>query len=72
MAYPSTVRAIEDELARLAADHPDICTRTVAPNRSHEGRSVSYVTISGGGRAAARCCSRAGSTRASGRRPTRC
>ena len=49
MAYPSTVRAIEDELARLAADHPDICTRTVAPNRSHEGRSVSYVTIRGAG-----------------------
>ena len=31
MAYPFTVRAIEDELARLAADHPDLCTRTVAP-----------------------------------------
>jgi len=52
VAYPATVRAIEAELARLAADHPDLCTRTVAPNRSHEGRSVSYVTISGaeGGR----------------------
>jgi murein tripeptide amidase MpaA len=49
LAYPSTVRAIEGELARLAADHPDLCTRTVAPNRSHEGRSISYVTISGGG-----------------------
>ena len=48
MAYPSTARAIEAELARLAADHPDRCTRTVAPNRSHEGRSISYVTISGG------------------------
>lgn len=48
MAYPSTVRAIEAELARLAADHPDLCTRTVAPNRSHEGRSISYVTIGGG------------------------
>ena len=48
MAYPSTARAIEAELARLAADHPDLCTRTVAPNRSHEGRSISYVTISGG------------------------
>ncbi|MDP1848800.1 MAG: M14 family zinc carboxypeptidase [Solirubrobacteraceae bacterium] len=48
MAYPSTVRAIEDELARLAADHPDLCTRTTAPHRSHEGRSISYVTISGG------------------------
>ena len=52
MAYPSTVSAIEAELARLAADHPDLCTRTAAPNRSHEGRSISYVTISGadGGR----------------------
>lgn len=49
MAYPSTVRAIEAELARLAADHPDLCTRTVAPHRSHEGRSISYVTIGGGG-----------------------
>ena len=52
MAYPSTVRAIEAELARLAADHPDLCARTVAPNRSHEGRTISYVTVSGadGGR----------------------
>jgi len=52
VAYPATVRAIEAELARLAADHPDLCTRTVAPNRSHEGRSVSYVTVRGaeGGR----------------------
>ena len=48
MAYPSTERAIEAELGRLAAEHPDLCTRTVAPNRSHEGRSISYVTISGG------------------------
>ena len=48
MAYPSTVLAIEAELARLASEHPDLCTRTVAPNRSHEGRSISYVTISGG------------------------
>jgi murein tripeptide amidase MpaA len=48
VAYPATVRAIEAELARLAADHPDLCTRTVAPNRSHEGRSISFVTISGG------------------------
>ena len=52
MAYPATVRAIEAELGRLAADHPQLCTRTVAPNRTHEGRSVWYVTISGaeGGR----------------------
>ena len=48
MAYPSTVGAIEDELARLAADHPGLCTRTVAPHRSHEGRSISYVTMGGG------------------------
>ncbi len=46
MAYPSTVRAIEAELARLAADHPAIATRTVLPERTHEGRSVSYVTVS--------------------------
>lgn len=45
MAYPATVRAIEAELGRLATDHPRLCTRTVAPNRSHEGRSISYVTI---------------------------
>ena len=45
MAYPSTVRTVEAELGRLAADHPQLCTRTVAPTRSHEGRSVSYVTI---------------------------
>jgi murein tripeptide amidase MpaA len=52
VAYPSTVRAIEAELARLATDHPDLCTRTIAPNRSHEGRAISFVTISGaeGGR----------------------
>jgi murein tripeptide amidase MpaA len=48
VAYPATVRAIETELARLAADHPDLCTRTAAPNRTHEGRTVSFVTISGG------------------------
>ena len=73
VAYPSTVRAIEAELARLAADHPDLCTRTVAPNRSHEGRSVSYVTISGGAAGGGRrCSSPAACTRASGRRRTRC
>ena len=49
MAYPATIRAIEAELARLAADHPDVCTRTAAPNRSHEGRAISYVTIGAGG-----------------------
>ena len=54
MAYPATVRAIEAELGRLAADHPQLCTRTVAPHRTHEGRSVSYLTIGGapGGRPA--------------------
>ncbi|HWC26504.1 MAG TPA: M14 family zinc carboxypeptidase [Solirubrobacteraceae bacterium] len=55
MAYPATVRAIEAELARLAADHPSLCTRTVLPNRSHEGRSISLVTVGareGGGRPA--------------------
>ena len=45
MAYPATVRTIEAELARLAEEHPSLCTRTIAPNRTHEGRSVSYVTI---------------------------
>ena len=45
MAYPAGVRAIEAELGRLAADHPRLCTRTIAPNRTHGGRSVSYVTI---------------------------
>ncbi len=52
MAYPATVRAIEAELVRLAAEHPVLCTRSVAPNRTHEGRTVSSVTISGapGGR----------------------
>ena len=46
--YPATVRAIEAELGRLAADHPALCTRTVAANRTHEGRTVSYVTIGAG------------------------
>ncbi|MFP5361630.1 MAG: M14 family zinc carboxypeptidase [Thermoleophilia bacterium] len=52
MAYPATARAIEAGLARLAGDHPRLCTRTVTANRTHGGRSVSYVTISGspGGR----------------------
>ncbi len=52
MAYPASVLAIEAELARLAADHPELCTRTIAPHRSHENRSISFVTISGaeGGR----------------------
>ncbi len=54
MAYPATVRAIEAELARLAAVHPDLCTRTIVPNRSHEGREISFLTVgagaAGGGR----------------------
>jgi len=48
VAYPATVRAIEAELGRLAGDHPQLCTRTVAPNRTHGGRSVSYVTVGAG------------------------
>ncbi len=48
MPYPATVRAIEAQLGRLAADHPRLCTRTVAPNPTHEGRSVSFVTIGAG------------------------
>jgi murein tripeptide amidase MpaA len=52
VAYPATVRAIEGELGRLAAEHPTLCTRTALPNRTHEGRSVTYVTVGGadGGR----------------------
>jgi murein tripeptide amidase MpaA len=48
VAYPATVTAIEAELGRLAAEHPGLCTRTAAPNRSHEGRNISFVTIGGG------------------------
>ncbi len=52
MAYPATVRTLEDELGRLAAEHAALCTRTTLANRSHEGRSISYVTVAGkpGGR----------------------
>src|ERR1044072_9525425 len=49
MAYPSTVREIEDTLAALAAAHPAICTRTVLPNPTHEGRRVSAVRVTSGG-----------------------
>lgn len=48
MAYPASVGAIEAELGQLAASHPALCTRTVLPHRTHEGRSVSYVTVAGG------------------------
>ena len=48
MAYPATARALEDELGRLAADHSALCTRTTLPNRTHDGRAVSYVSVSGG------------------------
>ncbi len=49
MAYPSSAAAIEAQLATLAADHPDLCTRTVLPNATHEGRRVSSVRIGDGG-----------------------
>src|ERR1044072_2865835 len=49
MAYPSTVREIEDTLAALAAAHPAICTRTVLPNPTHDGRRVSSVRVTSGG-----------------------
>jgi len=45
MAYPSTVREIEDGLGALAARHPSLCARTVLPNATHEGRRVSYVRV---------------------------
>jgi murein tripeptide amidase MpaA len=49
MAYPSTAREIEDALGALAAAHPAVCTRTVLPNATHEGRSVSAVRVTSGG-----------------------
>jgi hypothetical protein len=49
MAYPSTVREIEDALGALAAAHPALCTRTVLPNPTHEGRRVSSVRVTSGG-----------------------
>jgi murein tripeptide amidase MpaA len=49
MAYPSTVREIEDGLGALAAAHPSLCTRTVLPNATHEGRRVSAVRVTSGG-----------------------
>jgi murein tripeptide amidase MpaA len=48
VAYPSTVRAIEDRLGAIADRFPALCTRTVLPNRTHEGRSVSYVRVAAG------------------------
>jgi len=45
MAYPSTVRAIEAQLATLAERHPALCTLSAAPNRSHEGRTTTYVRV---------------------------
>jgi murein tripeptide amidase MpaA len=50
MAYPSTVREIEDGLGALAAAHPTLCTRTTLPNATHEGRRVSSVRVTSGGR----------------------
>ncbi len=49
MAYPSTVREIEDGLGALAAAHPALCTRTTLPNATHEGRRVSSVRVTRGG-----------------------
>jgi len=49
MAYPSTVREIEDGLGALAAAHPSLCTRTTLPNATHEGRAVSVVRVTNGG-----------------------
>jgi len=49
MAYPSTVREIEDTLGALAAAHPDLCTRALLPDATHEGRRVSSVRITSGG-----------------------
>jgi len=45
MAYPSTPREIEDGLGALAAAHPQLCTRAVSPNATHDGRRVSYVRV---------------------------
>lgn len=49
MAYPSTVREIEDGLGALAAAHPSLVTRTTLPNATHEGRRVSSVRVTNGG-----------------------
>jgi murein tripeptide amidase MpaA len=49
MAYPSTVREIEDGLGALAAAHPSLCTRTTLPNPTHEGRRMSAVRVTSGG-----------------------
>jgi murein tripeptide amidase MpaA len=49
MAYPSTVREIEDALGALASAHPALCTRTTLPNATHEGRRVSAVRVTNGG-----------------------
>jgi Zinc carboxypeptidase len=49
MAYPSTVRELEDGLGALAAAHPALCTRTTLPNATHEGRRVSSVRVTSGG-----------------------
>lgn len=49
MAYPSTVREIEDTLAALAAAHPALCSRTVLPDPTHEGRRMSVVRLTNGG-----------------------
>ena len=48
MAYPSTAREIEARLGELDAAH-EACTRTALPNRTHEGRTVSYLRIAAAG-----------------------
>jgi murein tripeptide amidase MpaA len=43
-----TSSAAEAALGRLAAAHPDICTRHRFPHPTHEGRHVSYLRIAAG------------------------
>lgn len=49
MAYPSTVAEIEAGLGALAAEFPRLCTRSAAPNRSHEGRTITSVRVTAAG-----------------------
>jgi hypothetical protein len=45
MTYPSRPAAIETELAKLATDFPAAVTVTAAPNKSPEGRTISYLRV---------------------------
>jgi hypothetical protein len=45
---PMRPEEIEAALADLAASFPDVCTRTVLPGTTHEGRSHSYLKIANG------------------------